>query len=273
MDTYEEEIVKKSSRTKDEHRRFILKIIGIAFVVSLLGGGAAALASYLTLRSAAEDGTQLAAQIQQACESPGVVDPDLAQFCPRAEEVVDSAPTEVRAVAGEDGEDGVDGQDGVDGAPGPGPTAEQTLLAVTRYCNNTNNCDGENPTASQVASAVAIYCNSRGNCQGPVGRAGVDGQDADPVTQEQLIQSVAAYCTSNGGCRGPAGPQGPQGAQGQQGAPGQPGVASVQDSCGAAPEGQTIANVDADYNAETRTITLTCTYKDDEQVIEPPGQG
>lgn len=276
MEHYEEEIVREAASVKNKPRRHLLWVIGLIFVLSLVGGGVSGGVAYLTLKGTAEDGTLLAQQIQKECEEPGVTDPDLAQFCPTADEVVEKAPAEVKAeqVPGPPGETGSTGEQGEQGEAGPPPSAGQVLSAVRRFCDDTRRCDGQdgsNATPAQVAIAVSSYCNSRGECRGPVGENGSDGtdgtngedgKDAPPVTQDQLIQAVDAYCARNNNCRGPAGEDGSDGTNGEQGPQGQPGVTQVSDICEPAPAGQVIDDVLSSYDASTQAVVIDCTYRD-----------
>lgn len=272
METYEEEIVREASSVKDTRKRHILWIIGLVFVVSLLGGGIAALFTYSTLKGAAEDGTVLAQQIQKECEKPGITDPDLAQFCPKADEVVEKAPETVKAeqIPGPEGPAGDTGAQGETGATGPAPSRAQVQSAVRRFCLDTGRCDGQrgnNATPAQVAIAVSSYCNSRGECRGEQGENGNDGadglngRDAPPVTQAQLIQAVEAFC-ADGNCRGPAGADGTDGDDGNTGPQGPSGIAQVTDLCEAAPTGQVIDDVISSYDANTQAVVIDCTYRD-----------
>lgn len=262
MESHEEVVVRESAMTKDGRKRFLLKIIGAVFVFSLLGGAAGATSSYFTLKGAAEDGTELAQQIKETCDLPKVTDPDLAQFCPKADQVVEAAPEQVLTTP-TPGPPGEAGNDGADGQPGPAPTPGQVLIAVRRLCSTTSVCEGQDPTQAQVAVAVASYCGVDGRCRGVDGE---DGTDAAPVTQEQLIQAVESYC-AEGVCRGQDGQDGQDGTDGADsnvpGPQGPPGVSNVNDNCEAAPEGQKIVNVDATYDADNKTITISCSYGPD----------
>lgn len=283
MNRDEERIVRESSKVKDVGRRRQLKVIGGVFLVCLLAAAVAGISSWLTLRDAAEDATDLARQVQMECDKPRVASPQLAQFCPEANKVVDDAPEAVKnnPVEGPPGDTGATGPTGPAGANAPALTEAQILGALRLFCENTGSCrgeDGADATATQVAIAVSSYCNSRGECRGPAGADGVDGvdgvdgEDADPITQGQIIAAVEDYCDANNGCRGPEGQAGQNGQNGSDGAPGEqgpPGIVNVVDDCGAAPEGQTIANVDPNYNPDTQTVVLTCTYKDDQTGILP----
>lgn len=267
MDNHEEEIIHRSAETKDRNKRRWLRLIGLVFIISLLGGGAAALATYLTLQKAAEDGTVLAQQIQKECEKPGTTDPDLLQFCPKADEVVEAAPEAVKSdpVPGPPGDQGEQGETG---SVGPPPSAASVYSAVRRFCTDTKRCDGRDGsdvTPAQVAIAVSSYCNSRGQCKGPAGdpgepgEAGKDGADAPPVTQAQLIQAVDAYCSENNRCQGPPGSDGKDGNAGPQGPAG---VVQVADNCEPAPPGQALDDVEMAYDPATQTVLIDCTYKD-----------
>lgn len=268
MEQHEKEIAQQAALIKDRSARRWLKIIGAIFMLCLFGGGAAALSSYLTLRGAAEDGTQLAQQIKEQCDSPGATDPQLAQFCPKADEVVKDAPSIVKS----DPVPGPPGPQGEQGDAGVGPSAAQILQAVQLYCTQTKTCEGtagKDATPAQVAAAVSTYCSANGQCQGPRGEPGTDGAngangaDAPAITQSQIVAAVETYCGNNN-CRGPAGSDGAQG---------ETGVVAVVDNCDPAPAGQVIADVTPAYDAETKTVTISCTYKDDETggLINLPG--
>lgn len=285
MDSNEEEIIHRTAALKDEQKRRYLKIIGLIFVACLVGVAVASVTTYYTLKSAAEDGTFLAQQIQQECEKPGTTDPDLEQFCPSAEQVVDKAPETVKVEQvpgppGSPGTDGTDGTDGTNGSTGPAPSATAVFSAVRRFCTDTGRCDavdGSDATPAQVAIAVSSYCNSRGQCRGPAGEEGsagengtngsdgedgIDGADAPPVTQAQLIEAVDAYCAQNNNCRGPAGENGTNGSDGTQGPAGPAGVINVADNCEPAPERMVIDDVSSSYDALSQTVIIDCTYRD-----------
>lgn len=270
----EEEIVRQSVKQKSTKDRTILMLLGVLFMIFLIGGGVISALLYVSLKTTAQDGTELAQQIQQACEAPGTPDPDLAQFCPTADDVVDSAPDEVKADP-VPGPQGVPGTQGPTGEPGPGPSSEEVMAAVASFCTDTGKCQGpqgDNASARQVAIAVAAYCNNRGMCSGPSGidgRDGADGQDAEPISPEQIAAAVTTYCNANNQCRGPSGEDGTNGQNGSDGAPGAPGppgVVNVVDNCEAAPDGQVIADVNSVYDADTQSVIISCTYKDDQTV-------
>lgn len=273
LDEDNEEAVRKSREVKNVGQRRIMIALGIVLLLSIIAAGGGSLTSYLTLRSAAQDGTVLAQQIQEQCESPESTSPDLAQFCPDADRVVESAPSEIKQdpVPGPAGPTGADGSPGT---PGPAPTDAQVFLAVKSFCNSTGRCegdDGSSATPAQVAIAVSSYCDARGDCRGGSGEDGTngadgtDGNDAPPITQAQLIDAVDSFCSQGTNCQGPAGQDGEDGKDGSDSTvPGPPGVVNVVDNCDAAPEGQYIVNVDPSYDPDTQTVTISCSYADDE---------
>ena len=276
MEPHEEEFVRSQTKqVKDVRTRRWLLVVGIIFLLFLFAGGAGAVATYYTLKGAAEEGTELAQQIQQACESPGVTDPDLAQFCPKADVIVEDAPDQVKAdpVPGPPGPVGDPGPPGVAGEDAPPLTDTQILDALTRYCTNTGKCrgaDGADATATQVALAVSTYCTARGECQGPIGRMGlpgIDGEDATPITQNQIVSAVEDYCTAHNECRGPAGADGQNGSDSN--VPGPPGVVNVRDECPPAEPGQVILDIIPTIDRDTQTVTISCTYKDDLTILPP----
>jgi hypothetical protein len=141
---------------------------------------------------------------------------------------------------------------GPQGEQGRPPTPAEISLAVQSYCSG-GRCDGKNPTAAQVAKAVSIYCNERDNCRGATGEQGIPGSDGAEgpqgpgPTNAQVAQAVADYC-ADGRCKGPQGDPGPSG---------QTGVVAVNvEGC---QELVGKLSLDATYNADTRTITITCT--------------
>lgn len=263
----DERIIKASGQVKDVRRRRELKIIGVICLLFMTILAAAATSSYLTLLGAAKDGTELAQQVQAECESEAVVDPDLAQFCPQAGQVVEDAPIQVKTVLLE-GPAGPKGDQGDPGKDAPAITDTQVLSAVRQYCSMTEECKGDkgrNASAAQVALAVTTYCRSNGDCAGAVGPTGPAGEDADPVTQGQIVAAVDAYCSTNNDCRGPAGEDGQDGQNGSDSnVPGPPGVVKVVDNCEPAPDGKVIADVNPSYNPDTQTVSFDCSYKDDQ---------
>lgn len=281
MDVDDERIIQDSSHIKDVKRRRTLKIIGVCgllFAMMLAVGG---VTSYLTLKTAAKDGTELAQQIQKECELPGLTDPDLAKFCPKADEIVEAAPEQVKAdpVPGPEGPAGPQGTQGEPGDDAPAPTQEQVDLAVSRLCLETTLCrgedgtdgaDGANVTPAMVEVAVRAYCSNDGSCRGATGSTGpsgtdgadgADGADGQSVTQTQVNDAVANYCSVDDRCRGPEGPAG------QNGSDGAPGMINFVDNCEAAPAGQVLADVNTSYNPDNQTATVSCTYKDDQSGI------
>lgn len=258
--------------SKDVFNRRILVGLGIIALVSLLVALTASVIAYRTVQQAAQDGQDLAGQIQAECEDPnGEVSPG-ATLCAESQELIDNAPPAVEkgdpgepGVPGAPGSPGPQGPQGVPGQAAPMISATQVLGAVATYCATRNECKGEDATPTQVVRAVALYCNARGECAGPVGAAGRPGQDGatgaqgepgESATPEQIADAVAAYCSTRNECRGPAGPQG------ETGQTGETGVANVVTNCDA-PDGQVIDTIESAYDASTRTITYNCTYKDD----------
>ena len=274
MNAHEEGIIKNSSSVKDVKRRRILWGIAALFLLALVIVATAVTTKFVTLQGAAEDGTELAQQIEVECDLPGVTDPQLAKFCPRATEIVEDAPDTVKSepVPGPQGDPGEPGEQGDTGEPGtdaPALTDTQVLNALRRFCTNTGQCrgsDGADATPNMVALAVRSYCNANGECRGAPGQNGsdgTDGTDGPPPTEAQIRSVVDSYCSMADNCRGAVGPQGEPGQNGS------PGVVNVEDNCAPAPEGQVVENVDAVYDAEAQTITIACTYKDDQAGLLP----
>lgn len=137
---------------------------------------------------------------------------------------------------------------GPQGEQGRPPTPSEISLAVESYCSS-GRCDGKNPTAAQVAKAVTVYCNDRDNCrgvpgeQGTPGDPGAEGPQGPGPTNAQVAQAVADYCAS-GACKGAQGDPGPTGVVAVQ-------VEGCQELTGK-------LSLDATYDADTRTITITC---------------
>jgi hypothetical protein len=103
---------------------------------------------------------------------------------------------------------------------------------------------------------VALYCDNRGQCKGPIGETGLPGKDATgapgqqgpPPTADQIADAVTSYCDDHGNCSGP------------KGDPGKPGVVSVDSAACDPQDGQVIASVNAQYDADAQKIVLVCTY-------------
>lgn len=122
------------------------------------------------------------------------------------------------------------GPQGTQGEPGPAPTAEQIMAAVSSYCSS-GACEGKQPTRPQVASAVASYCDGS-RCTGPRGQQGQPGKSITGApgstgatgpqgpgpTVAQMAAAVADYC-AGGRCTGPAGSNGTDGKDGQSAFP------------------------------------------------------
>lgn len=250
----ERSIVHESVASSKDRRGRLL--ISLAVAAMLIFTGVSAIAGYIaytTVQDAAQRGTTLAQQVQEACADPTVDEAELGTLCSNADDVVDDAPEAAKGPKGDTGETGATGDQGLPGEAGPPPSAAQVANAVASYCANgrcdgedgTDGRDGRNVTASQVASAVALYCNDRGQCRGPEGPSGSAGQDgtdgtdgADgkpgekgdvgpPPSDGQVISAVAAYCSEHNNCQGPAGQEGatgPKGDTGDTGATGQAGI-------------------------------------------------
>lgn len=200
-------------------------------------------------------GTSLAEQVRAACKSEDRPR-ELGPLCDDANEVIEDGQA---LGIGPQGPQGDPGQPGEPGQPGPPPSDAQVADAVALYCSTRGNCrgvDGQNATRPQITAAVALYCNDRGECQGPEGGQGESGPQGPPPSADQINAAVAEYCGSRGDCRGPEGPQGDRGPEGPTG------VIDVDSNC-QQQEGQVIDSVAANYNPETRTITITCTYEEE----------
>lgn len=254
MESQDEEIVRSAVTVVDRRRRTLLRVVGMVVVVLLVGSFTAGIASYLTLKASAQDSTELAQQIQKACSMTATPDPDLAQFCPKADQVVNSAPSQIKSDP-VPGPPGPTGSSGAQGPQGPGPTVVQIQAAVRSYCSISGSCRGPRgltPTTAQVVAAVTVYCSNNNRCQGPSGASGKDGANGQ---------------NGSDGVNGTEGKDGKDGAPGPQGPPG---VVNVIDNCDTAPDGQVVGDVNASYDAATQTVTLSCTYKDDQQVPPAP---
>lgn len=270
-----DEIVRDAVEESKDHRgRALLVILGVVALALLVLAGAMFYYAYTNTRDQAAAGTDLAQRVEEACGDPSRVTDDLEKLCARAGEVASSGES---IGIGPPGPKGDRGDPGAPGEAGPPPSDAQVANAVALYCagGRCRGSDGENATPAQVADAVSSYCNDRGQCRGPRGSEGEDGQDGatgptgpqgPPPSQEQVEAAVATYCSTRNNCQGPAGPQGPPGEEGEQGPPG---VVNVETNCDA-PEGQVIDKVQSNYNAGTRTIVISCTYKEDATI---PGTG
>lgn len=264
----EDQIVEESvSDSRDTASRRWLVIIALVLIAGMVVGGVAAYVAYTTVQDQAKQATSLAEQVQDACDNRETRnDISIRELCEDADDVVEDTP---EAAEPEKGEKGEQGEPGEAGRP---PSATEVSNAVARYCAGAR-CRGENgedATPAQVATAVSTYCNSRGECSGPRGAQG------DGPTDTQVQNAVSGYCATRNECRGSTGEQGPPGPQGEQGPagpPGQngqnggPGVINVVSNCDA-PDGQVIDQVNATYNAQTQTVNVACTYKEDQ-----PGLG
>lgn len=286
-----EDIVHEAvEESKDGKTRKILLLSLVLFVCFFAVLGISAWNVFGDARDSANQGLTLAEQVKAACEDPNQA--ASLEICNTADEVIEDAPSTVTGEAGPQGETGDTGETGSQGPPGddgedgPPPSNSQVQRAVALFCSTgrCNGADGRNATASQVALAVRTYCNSNGECRGPAGTPGTDGNDGasgatGPEGQQgpqgpgptdgQILAAVEAYCSSNNGCRGP---QGEPGTDGDDGATGETGVVNVSSNCDA-PDGQTIDQVNAAYDPESRTIVLTCTYTPDAVIPDPLPQG
>lgn len=275
MGTTKDDIVRESaSGAVDRRKRWLLLLLTGIFTLLLVVTAIAAAIAIRDYKSSAQDGTDLAREVQIACADPEQA-AELGPVCKSADNVVADAPASVK------GDKGDPGAQGEQGAQGPPPSSAQVAQAVALYCAN-GACDGKdgaNATQAQVAQAVALFCNARGDCRGPEGVAGQEGQDGTqgpqgdtgpPPSAAQVQAAVASYCSTRNDCAGPKGEPGPAGAEGPQGPAG---VVNVVDNCDPAPEGQVVANVDASYDADAKTVVLSCTYKPDQTGLIPGNGG
>jgi hypothetical protein len=230
-----QEATRDSKRLKG--RRLVLSLFIICMVLLLLTAFLAYKLLYKPTQQQAQAGTDLATQVQAACDDPKQNTATLHNLCNDADEVVDSTPGTVK---------GEKGDPGTPGEPGPPPSDAQVANAVALYCATRSSCTGpkgNNATQAQVAEAVASYCNSNGECRGPAGAAGSAGQDGATGDQgergeqgpgpsdAQVASAVAAYCSTRDNCQGPKGDTGAQGDPGPAGQAGQPGDTVDGGSC------------------------------------------
>lgn len=154
-----------------------------------------------TSQAQAQDGRNLAKQVQEACQSSKVDTSDLGNLCNKAQDVIESVP----------GPAGEPGPKGLQGESGPPPSASQVSRAVAAYCAG-GRCTGKSATIAQVSAAVASYCNANGQCRGPSGTDGAAGQagakgdtgatgdPGPPPSDEQIASAVTAYCAGHNDC-------------------------------------------------------------------------
>lgn len=257
-----DDAVQESTRGKT--RTLLLALLALC-LASLIFSGWAAYQAYKPVQEQAQAGTDLAAQVKQACADPKLNTSDLKDLCDDADSVVDNKPDAVEGPQGDEGDPGAPGE------PGPPPSAAQVANAVALYCAPRDACTGPkgdpgaSVTQAQVAEAVATYCNARGECRGPEGATGATGQDGaqgtqgepgakgeqgPPPSEAQIADAVSNYCSTGNHCQGP---------KGDTGDPGPTGVVAVNTQGCGQQEGQVVDSVASAYDPETRTITITCT--------------
>lgn len=259
-----EEAVRNSKRPRG--RRLVLGLAVLSILLLITTGFLAWKLLYKPTLNQAQAGTDLAAQIQQACENPKQDTATLHNLCEDADNVVEDAPNTVQGPPGEQGDPGTPGE------PGPPPSDAQVQNAVALYCAQRGACRGprgDSVTQAQVAEAVASYCNANGECRGPAGTPGSAGQNGAPgepgergeqgpaPTDQQIESAVANYCSTRNNCQGP---KGEPGAPGSPGEPGPTGVVNVDASGCSAQEGQVVQSVASTYDPGTRTVVITCTF-------------
>lgn len=193
MTTHDEIVDESVHEATDSRKRWwIIGLMGAMILLACLTIASAWIV-YDTYHSAAQRGTNLAAQVRAACADPKVDTAELGSLCDRADKVVEQAPTPPT----------VKGATGDTGPAGPPPTSAQVAAAIRAYCS-TGLCRGRTITSAQVRQAVHAYCAERNRCKGPAGVKGVTG---------------ATGPTGATGDRGPAGQDGKDGANGTDAIP------------------------------------------------------
>lgn len=187
MATRDQIVGESVQQAKDRRGRLTLVLLSILLLMMATLTAISGYYVYDTYHSAAQRGTNLAAQVRTAC-ADGSIDPaDAKVLCDRADKVVEEAPT-APTVKGDKGDTGDVGPSG------PPPTPAQVAAAVQEYCAS-GACRGV-VTPAQVQAAVRVYCGNHRLCKGPTGATGSTGQT---------------------GQQGPTGPTGPAGQDGKDG--------------------------------------------------------
>ena len=237
---------------RDPKTRHLLLALSTLAAISAIVAVWAGWSAWHSAHQDAQAGADLAAQVQAACDDNIPDTPQITRLCAQAKDVTEQV-----------GPAGPQGDQGLPGPQGPPPSDAQVANAVALYCSS-GRCEGpagRSVTEAEVAQAVAIYCNNRGECRGPAGSDGTDGAtgatgpQGPPPSDEQVLSAVQTYCSNHNDCQGPTGPAGPEGPKGETG------VVDVKDNCDPAPDGDYISNVNSTYDADTKTITITCDYK------------
>src|ERR1044072_639529 len=129
MGTTKDDIVQESANGAIDHRwRRALVLLGVIIALllaTLVIAGSIAIRDY---RSSAQDGTDLAREVQAACADPTQA-AALGSVCGQADDVVDAAPSSVK------GDKGDPGPQGPQGIAGPAPSEAQVAQAVALYCS------------------------------------------------------------------------------------------------------------------------------------------
>lgn len=208
---------------RSPHARQALIMLGVLSVILATVAAFFGYEAYSQNRDQAEAGTNLAQQVQDACDAPGTPPKDLSPLCKQADKVVeDGQQVGIPGPKGDRGEPGPAGPQGNPGQPGPPPSDAQVAQAVRLYCSG-GRCVGPGVSQAEVATAVARYCDARGECRGPEGQQGSEGStgatgpQGPPPTDTQVASAVAAYCSTRDGCRGAQGQPGPAGQDGKPG--------------------------------------------------------
>lgn len=175
------------SRGIKNHRGRIGIIVAVAIALLCLGAGIiGGVILYKNTLDTAQQGTDLAQQVQIACNDNEVNTTELDALCNQADDVVESAPSAAQGDPGERGETGETGSTGSSGATGPpGPTGPP----------------GTDGTDGQIGPMGVT---------GTPGPSGGSGQPGEPGPQGEA------------GPAGPAGEAGPAGPQGDIGPAGYP---------------------------------------------------
>lgn len=166
--TMHDDIVQESVSESKNHglRRLLLGLVILASML-MLAVGVSTWFVYQDYHSAAQRGTNLAAQVKTACAEGSISQADAKILCEKADRVVEQAPVEPTQTT-------LKGDPGDNGKDAPPPTSAQVLDAVRVFCA-TGACRGV-VTEQQVRQAVRTYCAINSRCKGPAGINGTDGK-------------------------------------------------------------------------------------------------
>lgn len=120
------------------------------------------------------------------------------------------------------------GQDGTPGTPGASGASGTSVTQATL-----DGCNVVFTLSDGSTNSVGPVCGQKGD-------PGAEGQPGPGPTDAQIQQGFTAFCQVNNQCQGPTG------------------VVRVVDNCAGADPGNFVTNVNASYDADTQTITLSC---------------